>query len=91
MLKAQAVSRRFPTATARVLAQVKICGVCGGQSCTGAGFHRVLRFPLQILIPPTASHSSSIILGWFNRLIVAAVPSGLSPPHPTKLKKNYLY
>jgi hypothetical protein len=24
----------------------------GRQSCTGAGLHRVLRFPLPILIPP---------------------------------------
>jgi hypothetical protein len=32
------------------------------------GFHRVFRFPLPILIPPTAIHSSSpIIQGWYNR------------------------
>jgi hypothetical protein len=47
---AQAVSRWLPTAAAgvRVLAA---CGVCGGQSGTGAGFLRVLRFPLP-MIPP---------------------------------------
>jgi hypothetical protein len=33
----------------------------------GAGFLRELRFPLAILVPPTAPHSSSIILGWYNR------------------------
>jgi hypothetical protein len=27
------------------------CGVCGGQSGTGAGFLRVLRFPLPIISP----------------------------------------
>jgi hypothetical protein len=51
---AQAVSRWFPTAAARVQSQVRSCGICGGQSVTGAGFLRVLRFPLPILIPPTA-------------------------------------
>jgi hypothetical protein len=32
------------------------CGVCGGQSGTGAGFLRVLRFPLPN-IPPISSLS----------------------------------
>jgi hypothetical protein len=44
-----------------------------------AGFIRVLRFSLPILIPLTAPQSpSSIIWGWYNRPVVAAVPSGLS-------------
>jgi hypothetical protein len=41
--------------------------ICGGQSGTGAGFLRVLRFPLPVSIPPTAPHSSYIIRGWYNR------------------------
>jgi hypothetical protein len=56
---AQAVSHRLPTAVARVRAQVRSCRICGGQSGTGADFLQVLQFPLSILIPPTAPHSSS--------------------------------
>jgi hypothetical protein len=49
-------------------------------SGAGAGFLRVLRFPLPIFIPPIAPQSpSSIIWGLYNRLEVAAVPSGLIP------------
>jgi hypothetical protein len=63
---AQAVSRRLPTAAARVRARVRLCGICGGQSGTGAGLLRVLRFPLPIGIPPIAPQSSSIIWGWYS-------------------------
>jgi hypothetical protein len=76
---AQAVSRWLPTWAARVRARVRSREICGGQSGKGAGFSQVLRFPLPIFIPLTAPHSSSsIIWGWYNRPIVAAVPSGLS-------------
>jgi hypothetical protein len=76
---AQAVSRWLPTAAARDRDPVMTSGICGGQSCTGAGFLRVLRFPLPIFIPLIAPQSSSsIIWGWYNRPVVAAVPSGLS-------------
>jgi hypothetical protein len=51
---AHSVSRRLPTAAARFRVQLRSCGICGGHSGTGAGFLRVLRFPLPILIPPTA-------------------------------------
>jgi hypothetical protein len=50
------IIRRHPTAAARIRAQVGSCEICGGQSGTGAGFLRVLQFPLPILIPPTAPH-----------------------------------
>jgi hypothetical protein len=73
---AQAISHWLPTAAARVWS----CGICDGQSGAGAGFLRVLRFPLTIFIPPIAPQSpSSIIWGLYNRPEVAAVPSGLSP------------
>jgi hypothetical protein len=75
---AQPVSRWLPTAATRVWS----CGICGGQSGAGAGFLRVLRFPLPIFITPTAPQSpSSIIWGLYNRPEVAAVPRDLVPPH----------
>jgi hypothetical protein len=59
----QAVSHRLSTVAARVRSQVRSSGICGGQSGSRAGFLRVLRFPLPILIPSIAPHSL-IILPW---------------------------
>jgi hypothetical protein len=76
----QRLSSFAPTAAARVRARVWSCGICGGQCGAGADFLRVLRFPLPIFIPPIAPQSpSSIIWSWYNRPVVAAVPSGLGP------------
>jgi hypothetical protein len=81
---AQAVSRRLPIAAAQVRTQVWSCGICGRQSGTGAGFHRVLRFPLPIFIPPTAPQSSSsIIWGWYNRPY-SGRSTKWTQSHPTK-------
>jgi hypothetical protein len=52
---AEEVSRWLPTAAARVRVRAA-CGICGGQSDTGAGFLRGLRFPLPI-IPPISPSS----------------------------------
>jgi hypothetical protein len=76
--RAQAVSRRLPTAPVWVRAQVRSCG---GQSGTGACFHRVLRFPLSILILPNAPYSS-IIRGWYNRSISGRRTKWTVSPHP---------
>jgi hypothetical protein len=71
---AQAVSRWLPIAAARIRSRVWSSGKCGGQIGAGAGFLRVLRFPLPIFIPPIAPQSPSpIIWGSDNRLEVAAV------------------
>jgi hypothetical protein len=78
---AQAVSRWLPTSAARVRSQVRSCGICGGQSSNGAGFLRVVRFPLPILIPPNAPYSS-IIRGWYNRPI-SGRRSKWNQSHPT--------
>jgi hypothetical protein len=82
-----AVSSRLPTAAARVQFQVRLCGICSGQSGTGAGFLRVLRFPLPILVPPNAPYSSG---KGTVALLVADVPSGLSVTPPHKIKKQKL-
>jgi hypothetical protein len=45
---APAVSRRPPTAAVRFRTRVRLCGLCGGQSGTGAGFLLVyFGFPCQ--------------------------------------------
>jgi hypothetical protein len=75
-------------AEARVRTRVWSFGIRGGQSGAGAGFLRVLRFPLPIRIPPIAPQSSSFIIwGLYNRPEVAAVPSGLSPTPPIIITK----
>jgi hypothetical protein len=54
---AQAVSRWLPTMAARVQTRVLSSGICGGQSGAGAGFLRVLQFPLPIFIAPNSVSS----------------------------------
>jgi hypothetical protein len=54
----EAVSRWLPTAAARVQSRVLPSGICAGQSGAGAGFLRVLRFPLPF-IPPNSPSSQS--------------------------------
>jgi hypothetical protein len=87
---AQEVSRRIPTAVAPVPARVWLCGICGGQSGTWAGFLRVLRFPCQFSFHRLLhTHHLSSRAGTIGQL-VTDVPSGLSltPSQETKKKKN---
>jgi hypothetical protein len=55
----QTVSRRLPTAAARVPSQVKSCEICGGQRGSGACFHRVLSF--------TAILDTDSVVKWENK------------------------
>jgi hypothetical protein len=81
-----AVRRWLPTAAARVRLRAA-CGVCGGQSGTGAGFLRVLRFS-----PANHSTDFSIIIitrGWYNRpLSGRSVEWTLIPPPTMLIKKK---
>jgi hypothetical protein len=73
-------------AAARVRGKVRLCGICGGQSGTGAGFLRVLRFLLPIIIRRLLhTHHLSSGVG-IRGQSVADEPSGLSltPPEETK-------
>jgi hypothetical protein len=71
------VSCWLPTVAARVRAWVRSCGICGGQSDTGAVFLQVLQFPLPICIPPIAPQSSSSSGSGTIGQTVAALPNGL--------------
>jgi hypothetical protein len=63
----QVVSRRPLTAEARVRARVNLCGICGGQSCTGTGFFpSFLVFPSKYII--TVAVQTHIIWGMRNML-----------------------
>jgi hypothetical protein len=90
---AQAVSRWLPTAAARVRARVWSSGICGGQSGAGAGFLRVIRFPLPIFIPPNSPSSQSPGAGTIGQLL-ADVPNGPSldstPYYENKKKQGIL-
>jgi hypothetical protein len=74
---AQAVSRWLSTAAARVRTRVWSNGICRGQSGSGAGFLRVLRFSLPSFIPPKFSFLT-ITRCRYNRPEMADMPSGPS-------------
>jgi hypothetical protein len=64
-MRLNAVFFTDPTAAAQVQTWVYSSGICGGQTGAGAGFLRVLRFPLPIFIPPISPQSAlPIIWDW---------------------------
>jgi hypothetical protein len=79
---AQAVSRRLPTAAARFRDQVKSYGIYGGQSGAGAGFLRVLLFPLL-----HTHHRLPFQTGTVDQ-IVPNLSSGLSLTTPRETKES---
>jgi hypothetical protein len=87
---AQAVSRRLPTAAARLRAQVRSCGICGGQSGTGQVFTEYFGFPSQFSFHRLLhTHHLSSGAGTVGQL-VADVPSGLSLTPPQETEKTKL-
>jgi hypothetical protein len=64
---------------AQVRAKIRSCGTCGGQGGTGAGFLRVLQFPLPSIPPITPHSSSSIFRGWHNQPAMVSVIVDLVP------------
>jgi len=82
---AQAYSRRYLIADARVRSQVGPCGIFGGQSVIGTGFLLVFQLYLVIIIPPLLhvisfknhrrySYNDSILITDFNLSCRPRVP-----------------
>jgi hypothetical protein len=62
--------------------QLTSCGISGEQSGNGAGFVRVLRFPLPILTPPTNKHI---------RIILSSMLNCLDNKNVSKQPENLMY
>jgi hypothetical protein len=73
---------------AQVLARVWSGGICGGQNEAGAGFFRVLWFPLPIYIPPNSPSSQSPGAGTIGQkwLTCRGDPVWTPPTHYANLK-----
>jgi hypothetical protein len=84
---AQEVSRRLPKAASCVRAQVRLFGICGGQSGTGADFCS------STPVSPANSHSTScfiLIITYHPGLVqhtkwCSTYKMDSVPPHPKKL------
>jgi hypothetical protein len=90
---AQAVSRRLPTAAARVRAQFRSCGICGGETNWHWG-----RFSPSTSVSPANLHPTdcSILIIYHPGLVQWAkqwptYQVGSVSPHPKKLKNYDIY
>jgi hypothetical protein len=74
---AQAVSRRPPTAEARVRSRVSPCGICGEQSGTGTGFS-----PSSSVLPRHFNSTGAPLLGKGQKIIIIIFITGFhNKPH----------
>jgi hypothetical protein len=90
---AEAVSRWLPTVAARVQSLFWSSGICGEQSGVGAGFLRVLRFPLPF-IPPNSPSSQSPEAGTNRPRLkwpTCRVDPVWTPPPTMQIKKKNLH
>jgi hypothetical protein len=80
------------TVSPQVRARFQSCGICGGESGTGTGLLRLLRFPCHSFIPPISPQSlPSIIQGCYNSQINGYSKSPLGSTPENKVTFNLKY
>jgi hypothetical protein len=77
------------TWAARIRSHVRSCEIYGGHSGTGTGFLRVHRFPLPILIPPTAP--CSLIIHHRCYMVLILIESLNKKKHPSSIPNAAKY
>jgi hypothetical protein len=67
---------------------IRACGICGERNGTGAGFLRLFRLPLPILIPSTALYSLIIPLSTLYSLYTHSILNPVKTGEGEKRKKG---